>query len=418
MVTKNFLNVLAMALQAGSNIGNLLVRDTSGRVLYLTGNYERFPSIVTNDVTTNADAAGISVGTGNTAATEEDFQLDEPLTSGINLALAETVYGVDAPGCPYVQYKVTVTNNGADPITVKEIGYKQNLRAAKYPGMTTTIAGVYYFACLLDRTVLDTPVTIASGDAGVITYKLRTIPQAYETIGGVQMASWTYGTDEQIAAILDAAEAGTVDLQTDAGWRVGDMRKIHVDAFTGGNNVACPAQDVFIAISSFEEYNTGLGNVIQFDFVDALSEAFRMNSSNTTTGGYGATEMYNTTLPALYAALPTWLKDRLKTFSVVASKGGSDLSTAETVGGNKLALRSEMEIFGARTYSHVDEGAQVDYYKSAGNRVKGAGTGASAGSWWERSAYTSTGFCCVAYNGGAGTGDANELARISPFGCL
>lgn len=414
MVTRNFLNVLAMALQSGSNLGELLMRGCDGTTRYLTGENHGFLSNPTKAVTLTAANAGISVGTGNAAATEDDWQLAEPLTSGINLVLTATRYGCDSPCVPYVEYDVTITNTGSDPLTVKEIGYKQTVKTTKYPGGS----GGADLVCLMDRTVLDTPVTIAAGDAGIITYKLRTIPQAYETISGVQMVSFTYGTDEQIAAILDAAIAGDIDLQTDAHWKVGEMRKIHIDAFTGGNNVACPAQDVFITISSFEEYNSGLGNVIQFDFVNELSAAFRMNSSNTTTGGYGATEMYNTTLPALVEALPSWLKTRLKTFSVVASKGGSDLSTAETVTGNKLALRSEKEIFGTRTYSQVDEGTQADYYKSTNNRIKTKGYGGSANGWWERSAYTSAYFCLVSIDGTVVFNNASNTNGVAPFGCI
>lgn len=417
MVTRNFINLLAMALQSGSNLGALLVRSADGSTRYLTGGSHTFYSNPTKDTTLTAVNAGISVGTGNTAATEDDWQLAEPITSGVNLTVTATRYGSDDHGVPYAEYNVTVTNTGSDPITVKEIGYKQTVKAAKYPGYSS---GTSDCVCLIDRTVLDTPVTIAAGDAGIITYKLRTIPQAYETISGVQMASFTYGTDQEVAAILDAAAAGTIDLQTDAHWKVGEMRKIHIDAFTGGNNVACPAQDVFIAISSFEEYNSGLGNVIQFDFVDALSALFRMNSIDTTMGGYGATEMYNTTLPALVEALPSWLKTRLKTFSVVASKGSGALSTAETVGGNKLALRSEKEIFGSRTYSQVDEGTQVDYYKYASNRVKTKGVGGSADNWWERSAYNAACYCYVGSGGAAGyyLGNASYAYGVAPFGCL
>ena len=420
MVTRNFLNLLAMALQAGDQTGKLPVADTTGLVRHLTGGVgSTFPGVVTKAVTTNADAAGISVGTGNTAATENDYQLESTITSGISMVLSETVYGADSPGYPYVQYKVTVTNTGSDPITVKEIGYKQSLNVAKYPGMTI---GAGNAVCLLDRTVLDTPVTIAAGDAGIITYKLRTIPQAYETISGVQMVSFAYGTDEQIAAILDAAAAGTIDLQTDAGWRVGDMRKISLEAFTGGNNVTCPAQDIFIVISSFDEY-MGCGNVLQFDFVDYVSALFRMNSSGTTTGGYAASEMKTTTIPALAEALPSWLKTRLKTFSVLAGNGGAvpASQTIETVTGNKLALRSEVEVFGETTFSPAGEGVQVEYYKGVDAvRIKFPGiSGTTAGRWWTRSANGPTIFSAVNGNGSAyGNAGAHNANGLAPFGCL
>lgn len=416
MVTRNFLNILAMALQAGSDRGGVPGRAVNGEFRYFNGTLS-FLSSPTKAVTKDANAAGISVGIGSTAATEDDWQLENTLTTGINITLTETAYGNDAPGIPYVQYKVTVTNTGSDPITVKEIGYKQTVGSVKYPGAPNDSGTIVF---LLDRTVLDTPVTIAAGDAGIITYKLRTIPRLYSTVEGVQMVSFSDGTDEQIAAILDAAAAGTIDLQTDAGWRVGDKRKISLSAFTGGGNVTCPAQDVYIAISSFEEY-MGCGNVLQFDFVDCTSAQFRMNSSNTTTGGYAESEMKSTTLPALVEALPAWLKSRLKTFSVLAGNGGASAAsqTVETVTGNKLALRSEVEVFGRNPNSPAGEGEQVEYYKTPdAGRIKTTGVAGSAVYWWERSAYSSGGFCSVHPYGSAKTTGASSANGLAPFGCI
>lgn len=417
MVTRNFLNLLAMLLQGGSNVGGLPARDVTGNVCYLSGTYS-FPYNTSTSVTTNANANGISVGTGNAAATEDDYQLARPLTSGISLSLSEKLFGVDSPGFPYVQYKVTVTNNGSESVTVKEIGYKQSCGMTKYPGSSAAGTTKVF---LLDRTVLDVPVTVAAGDAGIITYKLRTIPRAYEEIGGVQTASFDSASDAEITAMLDAAAAGDIDLQTDAGWRVGDKRKIHLEAWVGGNNVSHAAEDLYIMITSFAEYN-GCGNVLQFDFVDCCAASQRMNSTSTTTGGYGASEMYTVTLPAMVEALPSWLKSRLKTFPVLASKGGSEMSTIETVSGNKLALRASVEIFGVDANGQPGEGVQVEYYKNASARIKvqGTSTGTASGGtiWHLRSAHTTSAFCTVTGDGGASDSSATQARGLSPFGCI
>ena len=47
---------------------------------------------------------------------------------------------------------------------------------------------------------------------------------------------WATGTDAEIAALLDAAAAGSVDLQRDAGWAVGDVRRIPLRALLSGSN--------------------------------------------------------------------------------------------------------------------------------------------------------------------------------------
>ena len=234
----------------------------------------------------------------------------------------------------------------------------------------------------------------------------------------LEIVSWAAGTDEQIAAMLDAAKAGTINLQTNGGWAVGDVRTIQISAFTGGGNVAHVAQSIDIAISSFADYNA-CGCVMQFDFKDELATHVRMNPSNTNYGGYGATEMKTTTLPALVNALPAWLKDRLLEFSVLASMG-SQSSTIKTVTGNKLALRSEVEIFGTTTYTAAGEGYQTPYYTTSANRIKKRGHSGSGGYWWGRSPYPSSSgyFCYVDSSGGSYRDDASNARGVAPFGCI
>lgn len=236
--------------------------------------------------------------------------------------------------------------------------------------------------------------------------------------GGVTIVPWSTGTDAEIGDMIDAAHAGTIDLQQDGGWAVGDVRSITISAFTGGGNTSHASQTIDIVISSFSDYNS-CGCVMQFDFKDELATGVRMNSSHTNAGGYGASEMKLTTLPALVNALPTWLKNALIEFSVLAS-AGSKSSTIETVTGNKLALRSEVEIFGSTTFSKAGEGSQIPYYATSANRIKKRGHSGSANSWWERSPLGSNSnrFCNVDSYGGANGNGASNAYGVAPFGCL
>ena len=195
------------------------------------------------------------------------------------------------------------------------------------------------------------------------------------------------------------------------------MRRISLAAFTGGNSVTNAAEDNVIVITSFEEY-MGCGNVLQFDFAATTATKFRMNSTNTTLGGYDSSEMKNVTLPAMAEALPVWLKSRLKTFSVLASAGKDDLTTILTVPDNKLALRSEVEIFGAVSQSYPGEGAQVEYYKAAANRTRQTGLGGSNTAWWERSPHLSNNCCCVHMAGESDSSNASNNNGLAPFGCI
>ena len=414
MVTKNFKNILAMALESGNNMGCLKCTAVTGVIGYLSGNFG-FPASPTTTLTNNDSAAGISVGTGTTAATEDDYNLEDTLTSGVNLTLTGTEYGADSPWYPYVQYSITITNTGSSTVTVTEIGYKQTVGLKKTIGSTVAAANS---VVLIDRTVLDSPVTISPGDAGIVTYKLRTNPYPTPSVvAGIPMVGFSWGTDAQIAAILDAAAAGTINLQTDAGWKIGDQRLIQVAAHVAGNSVAQPAQSIPIDITSFDEYE-GCGNKLQFDFAASLSALVRMNSSNTTTGGYGASEMFTTTLPALVNALPEWLRTRLKTFDVQGTAGGYS-TTLTTISGNKLALRSAYEVFGSGQNGLAQEGTPVPYYVNQVNyRIKSQGINGSASSWWERSPSGAASFCNVGSGGTADNGGASAARGVAPFGCI
>lgn len=420
MVTRNFLNILAMTLESGNNVGCLRCRSVNGNDRFLTGKFNAsgvFPNTTTKTFTLTASAAGISIGTGTAPESEDDYNLEQTITSGVNVVLTGTSYGAENPWFPFVKYNLTITNTGANPLVVTEVGYKQTLDTVKLIGSSASVNTVL----LLDRCVLDTPVTIAPGDAGIVTYRLRTNPMPVPpSVAGIQMATFAYATDAQIAAILDAAAAGTIDLQRDAGWKVGDQRVISVAAFTAGGNVAEPAQNVAIVITSFEEY-MGCDNVMQFDFACALSGKVRMNATNTTEGGYGASEMKTVTLPALVEALPDWLKTRLKTFSVLAGSGGAPASsqTIETVTDNKLALRSEVEVLGSNPQSPAGEGTAIPYYTAGSNpRIKPVGINGNFEGWWDRSATGAGYFCFGNYDGTSSFNSSSNPMGVAPFGCL
>ena len=418
MVTRNFLNLLAMVLESGSNVGCMSCRDVNGHERFLTGSFG-FPYSPTRAFTLQPLYAGISIGTGTRAESEDDYNLEATITSGVNVVLTATSYGVESPWYPFVRYDLTVTNTGANPLTVTEVGYKQSIDTTKLIGSTIRQNSVV----LLDRCVLDTPVTIAPGDAGIVSYRLQTNPlPAPPSVAGVQMASFSYGTDAQIAAILDAARAGTVDLQRDAGWKVGDQRVINVAAFTAGGDVAVAAQQIPIVITSFDEY-MGCGNVLQFDFACGLAEQARLFPVSSSAGGYGESEMKTVTLPALAEALPDWLRTRLKTFSVLAGSfnGPGSTQELETITGNKLALRSETEVLGTHNYSMAGEGNAISYY-TVGSYPRIKSNGISSGNtvnWWLRS-INSSGYCTVIMNGGGLNTivNASNAQGISPFGCL
>ena len=118
---------------------------------------------------------------------------------------------------------------------------------------------------------------------------------------------------------------------------------------------------------------------------------------------------------ALYDALaqlpPTQAR---RVYQHKKTSAGSQSSTINT-NSMKLFLFSEIEIFGATTYSKAGEGSQYSYFATAANRIKylANGTG-SASWWWERSPYGSgsVAFCIVDSGGGAGFNGAYNAGGV------
>jgi len=447
MVTRNFKALLGRALcvvssyPSGSENNNkfrtsLLVHDIYNGAYYLVSvsasGVQSFPGQVVNAVNVggNYETNGIWLGTGNRTPSEDDYDLQSTITAGISASVSDVVPGLDEDGDPCLTYTIAVTNTGSDSITISEVGYRQNAACSVIKDVEATTSVIRMGRpLLLDRTVLESPLTLASnGDAGSIIYTLKTAINGARTVNGVKIVSWESGSDEDVAAMIDAAQQGLINLQTDGGWQLGMQRWIHLNAWEGAKN-SHEAEDLVVVISSFDDYNN-CGAVMQFDFCILPYLAEHMNSTNTNTGGYGASVMYTTTLPAMVNALPSWLSSRLKTFSVLAS-AGSDSSEIATVANNKLALRSEVEIFNTTSSSYPGEGSQIALFSSvvAASRVslgrlrscKIYLTASALGSmYWLRSPSRSSvrfavgnadGLSSLAYG-------ASSSYYVAPFGCL
>ena len=162
-----------------------------------------------------------------------------------------------------------------------------------------------------------------------------------------------------------------------------------------------------------DTYASGGKAPLTFQLHDCYGETKNMNSSNTNSGGWTSCAMRSTHLPAILALMPTEVQNGIREVSKKASVGGAS-STIETVS-DKLFLLSEVEIFGATSYSAAGEGTQYDYYKAGNSKVKKQN--GSAAYWWERSPFASgsSSFCLVSSYGGADYYSASD-ARGVAFG--
>lgn len=237
-----------------------------------------------------------------------------------------------------------------------------------------------------------------------------------------KIVTWAGGTDEEIVAMVAAADAGLINLSDY--WAVGDTRTVQLSAMSAtGVGESHAAQQVHVVLShkGGQTLEDGSTCTFQWDFVEALAETGYMNSSRTNSGGYdgSARAQWNDTV--MYNALPAWLKKITKPFKVTSDVGGGATSGLQTAV-HKLALRAEYEVFGTKTYSFADEATaltQVDYYKTAINRNKKYGINGSVGDWWLRSSASSySGIFCRVANDDPSNSFANSNCGIAPFGCI
>lgn len=160
MLTKNFYSYMRVVLQRSASTFKLTDGSTGKTSL---GNTSYPPFMVMNTWAKQSQAFGVSFGIGTTPSTVSDYclesilsstQIDVSVPSAVSYSRADT----------YEEYSVTfgVTNKTAEAITISEVG----LTAEPNTGNP-----IYYV--LVDRTVLDTPVTIPAWQSKQITYTIR-----------------------------------------------------------------------------------------------------------------------------------------------------------------------------------------------------------------------------------------------------
>lgn len=245
----------------------------------------------------------------------------------------------------------------------------------------------------------------------------------------VEIVSWADGTDEQIAALVAAADAGQIDLETDAGWKVGDTRTVSLSAMGKSgtyNNVTWNVNESHIAQDvEFVLMNKGgktLNDGTECHFIvgmkNCLNPAGHMNSTRIINGGWESCARRTWCNGAFYQAIPSALRSIFKQFKNVTATGTGSNSTTST---DYFALPSEKEVFGS--VSHANSSAessnsQFTWYATSANRIKRV-SGSTYG-WWERSpaASHSDSFCEVDASGITSYGFANFNYGLSPFGCI
>lgn len=105
---------------------------------------------------------GVVFGTGTTPPQLSDTTLSGDVVTGITVANAIT--GNVSENEAEITAIYTITNTSEADITIGEVGIVANLSSS---------ASTASYKCLLERTVLETPITIAPGGVGQVTYTIR-----------------------------------------------------------------------------------------------------------------------------------------------------------------------------------------------------------------------------------------------------
>ena len=165
------------------------------------------------------------------------------------------------------------------------------------------------------------------------------------------------------------------------------------------------------------------------------SAAFRMNTSNTNSGGWEDSYMRNSicgtsktsTSGRFMGAIPSALRNALKSVTKYTDNTGnaSTSSSAVTATTDYIFLLSEYEVFGSCSYANSNEASrqqQYAYYSAGNSKVKyqHTSTGSTA-RWWLRSAYrdSSSYFAGVGTGGGvSGNFRANYSLGVAPGFCV
>ena len=169
MLTKNFYVLLAAGATSESERKPLPLKgwDGSDNLNYYWYNLgpQIYIKTAMQSVATSAPSPATSFtrvmfGTGDTPPTINDYNLSGNIITGL-VATKATTNLINSDSLS-ISTLYTLTNTGAEPVTIKEVGLGQSF---KYHGSSEN-------SCLIDRTVLDTPVTIPAGGVGQVEYTI------------------------------------------------------------------------------------------------------------------------------------------------------------------------------------------------------------------------------------------------------
>ena len=174
MFLKNYYKAVAISLEGGgSATENKLTKyggsatkpsnfvDAINRLTPTMCDYSYFASITRMATTISTSYPGIIIGTGDTPPTLDDYCLSGDLITSFTSSVVPT-YECNDSGATLTAL-CTITNSGSKAFTIREVGVFGKA------GSSSSASD----ACLVERTVLDAPLTIDPSGVGQLTYTIK-----------------------------------------------------------------------------------------------------------------------------------------------------------------------------------------------------------------------------------------------------
>lgn len=304
-----------------------------------------------------------------------------------------------------------------------------------------------------DGTTLQTKTstgTVAFTVTETGTYTVEATNGSQTTSGTVSVASATsYAlTLSFVSSTLNSNEWDVIRSVSDAGeganyWSVGDRKAVVLNGTVGALSLSNVTTYAFIIGFNHNSSVEGSGRIHFQLGKTALSggtdvalcdskygntgsdAAFRMNTTNTNSGGWNNSYMRNTICPAFKNVLPAALKNAIKSVTKYTDNtGNSSAASAVTATTDEVFLLAEYEVFGTISRGNSNESSkqkQYDYYSAGNSKIKYNHSATStAVRWWLRSpcASISTSFVRVNTDGTVSGNSANNSFGFAPGFCV
>lgn len=319
---------------------------------------------------------------------------------------------------------ITVTvDSGASVVLKKDGATVQTKTSTGTAVFTVTETGSYTVEATKNGQTVSGSVTVSSGTT---SYALT-----------LSFVSYTLNDNEWsvIKTVSDAGEGANY-------WSIGDRKAVALSGTVGALSMSGTHYAFIIGFNHnsgvegsgrihFQFGKTALSGGSDICFVDSKygntgsDAAFRMNTSNTNSGGWNNSYMRNTICPAFKNALPAALKSVLKTVTKYTDNtGNSTAASAVTATTDDIFLLAEYEVFGTIARGNTNESSkqqQYAYYSAGNSKIKNkhSATGEAA-AWWLRSpsSSSSTNFVLVSAGGTVYYSGASYSLGFAPGFCV